>query len=155
MAEVSVHVNTLHRKITEILATPTLYTYARALIVVEEYVEISSASSDPNNSAVVELLEACNRYKALCTQNICRLGTEATALEKEIYDRTNSAEKADSQRGTIRDANLSQQQKRQGVVFSVDKGEHVVAALEALQLEDFLSKLEQEQEESKKVHFSS
>lgn len=47
----------------------------------------------------------------------------------------------------------AQQRKRQGIVFGVDKGEHVAAALEALQLEEFLK--DQEQDSQKKVHFSS
>ncbi|KAI0870645.1 hypothetical protein GGS24DRAFT_98633 [Hypoxylon argillaceum] len=144
--EAATQLQTLQRKMTDILATPTLCAYARALSVVDEYTELASSAPDPRSPAAVELLRACKLYKGLCAKNIRRLNAQVSAYEHKVYDRA-AVKKCGASGSTS-----PQRQKHRGVIFDVDKGEHVAAALEALQLEDFLS---EQGRELKKVRFSS
>jgi hypothetical protein len=139
----------LKARIVEMLATPSLNSYARALQLVEDVVECishhhaaSPHGGDDNDggdgpTAAVNdddgdealLLRDCAHYETMCREAIAKLASRASALEREMYERARS--------GDVR-------RRRGGVVFGVDRGEHVAAALEALRLEAFL--LEQEQQ---------
>ncbi|KAI0102051.1 hypothetical protein GGR51DRAFT_562972 [Nemania sp. FL0031] len=131
----------LHCKITDILSIPTLPSFSRALTVVEEYLELANAypTRAPEDE---ELILICNSYRVLCTSNISRLAAQDSAYEHERYARRPKSKDTD---------NVANSRKRQGIVFDVDKGEHVEAALESLQLEEFLEQQEQQEQQSSKI----
>ncbi|KAH8157326.1 hypothetical protein CIB48_g10927 [Xylaria polymorpha] len=132
----------LNATIGEILATPSLVSYSRALSIVEETIELATASSDAGAAAV---LRCCEAHRARCEEAIARLTTQDSAREHTMYERACANVDVDRTR--------QKRNKRKGMFFNVDKGEHVVAALEALRLEEFLKEQEQKSEK-KKVHFS-
>jgi hypothetical protein len=138
----------LHAQITNILAVPTLSSYGRALSWVEEIAELASSASPSSSApsqdpAIVAILLNCDVYEKICCKAIHRLTTQAAQLEHETYDRAVShRENGDADADA--DGN---KQGCKGVVFRVDKEEHVPATLEALQLEQFLEEQEQRQRE--------
>ncbi len=131
MAELD-QIQRLHARVSELLAVQSLQSYSQALSVVEEFTELASSSPHPDSPATVELLHNCNLYRMLCNSCISRL-TRQTAAP------TNRCAKS--------------KRKRQGVIFNVDKGDHIAAALEALQLEEVLEK--EAREDPKHVYFSN
>ncbi|KAI1435217.1 hypothetical protein GGR50DRAFT_694384 [Xylaria sp. CBS 124048] len=116
----------LHAKVLEILQIPNLAAYARVLSLVEEVAHV--AISSPTCPTAVALVYNCAIYRIQCTKNIRRLVKRASVSEHEEYDR---------RRGR------GYRYKRQGVVYKVDKGEHIVAALETLRLEEYMAEQEQ------------
>jgi hypothetical protein len=135
------------QEIADILAIPTLAAYSRVLCVVEDVAELALSSPDSSSADVVELVNKCRAYQHMCMKAVDRLAEQASLHEHKVYENTTSLK--------ITNASVEPQPKRQGVIFQVDKGEHVVAALEAIGLEKFLIEQEQEQEQkdTKKVHW--
>ncbi|KAI0479585.1 hypothetical protein F4859DRAFT_440724 [Xylaria cf. heliscus] len=140
----------LHSTLADILSIPSLSSYSRALSMVEEVSELADSSPDTNSAAI---LRSCEDYRVRFEEAICRLTTEASAYEHMVYERA-SCNKSPSMNVNVGENVTKPQQKnkRRGVFFNMDKGEHVVAALEALRLEEFLE--EQERKIERKVHFS-
>ncbi|KAI3317983.1 hypothetical protein HD806DRAFT_549997 [Xylariaceae sp. AK1471] len=141
----------LHNQVANILAIPSLSSYARALSLVEDVAELALASSTHNpTSSSLELLRDCKLYEMTCRSAIAQLTDQASRLEHETYERAKSASVSSSSSsdgsGSAGDSVDGFQQRRRGVIFGVDRGEHVAAALEALRLEEFL--LEQERQQS-------
>ncbi|KAI1303303.1 hypothetical protein F5Y03DRAFT_189163 [Xylaria venustula] len=122
-------VEQLHTTVASLLDVRTLHTYSRALCAIEEIVELATSPAHCESPEIVPLLYYCHVYEMLCQAFVRELTAQASAREHLIYDRTASANRAlGKSKG-----------KRQGVVFDVDKGEHIVAALESLRLEEFLN----------------
>ncbi|KAI1751756.1 hypothetical protein F4782DRAFT_177186 [Xylaria castorea] len=146
----------LYSVITDILSNPSLSSCSRALSLVEEVVELVRSSPDANSMADISLLRSCEVYRVELEGMISRLAMEASAHEHMIYERRASSNKH-SEVNMNMNVNRAQQKKKKenkhrGVLFNIDKGDHVVAALEALRLEEFLE--EQERQNEKKVRFS-
>ncbi|KAI0443736.1 hypothetical protein F4803DRAFT_549836 [Xylaria telfairii] len=137
MATTPPRLEDLNATIGEILSTPSLASYSRALSTVEDAIELATASASLDADTLA-LLRFCEATRVRCKKAIAQFTAEASAKEHTMYERAH--------------ADKARQNKRQGVVFNVDKGEHVAGALEALRLEEFLE--EQEQEQKRKVHFS-
>ncbi|RYC61272.1 hypothetical protein CHU98_g4947 [Xylaria longipes] len=139
----------LHSTIKDILSTPSLSSYSRALSFVEEVAELVYSSLDTTNST--DILRICEMYRVRCEVAINRLTTEASTQEHMMYERA-SCNKTSRMEVDVNASRAQQKDRRRGVLFNVDKGEHVAAALEALRLEEFLE--EQDGQIERKVHFS-
>ncbi|KAI1425695.1 hypothetical protein F5Y12DRAFT_355714 [Xylaria sp. FL1777] len=142
----------LHTMVTSLLTVPalqsteestisSLYSYSRALSAIEDFADRVTSSPQSESPDMEIMLQTCNAYKMLCQSQISRLAAQAAEIEHETYERGASARRSPKPRG-----------KRRGLVFNVDKGDHVVAALEALRLEEFLD--EQTKEGPKQVRFT-
>ncbi|GAP89497.1 hypothetical protein SAMD00023353_3800120 [Rosellinia necatrix] len=146
----------LHARVADLLAIPSILSYSRVLSMVEEL-----ASSPPvhlDDDAAVALLHQCDIYATLCHKAIRRLRAQDAVREREAY-------RAASQGGGVgvgvgvgvgghgRTRSRRTRDRRRGVVFGVDKGEHVASALEALRLEQFLEERESLGPRRKKVRF--
>ncbi|KAI1199713.1 hypothetical protein F5X97DRAFT_116252 [Nemania serpens] len=154
----------LRRKVANLLAVPSLYAYGRVLSLVEEYAE--RAAAYPADPFAAHLLQACNTYHLLCGRAVRELTARAATFEHKSYERRRSddgsstASVSASASASSSGSGSEQERKRGGVVLDVYNGEHIVAALDALRLEEFLEEQEQEQEpapvvnEKKKVRFS-
>ncbi|KAI1738973.1 hypothetical protein F4680DRAFT_153964 [Xylaria scruposa] len=135
--------------IADILATPSLSSYSRALTIVEDVVELVIASPNPISETDQLLLRICAAYRTRCEEAIAYFTREAAEQEHKKYERAASNKLHKVNRTQLKD---KQKNKRKGRLYKIDSGEHVAAALEALRLAEFLE--EQERENEKKVHFS-
>ncbi|RWA09838.1 hypothetical protein EKO27_g5264 [Xylaria grammica] len=117
-------------------ANRSVSSFVRGLEIAEEFAERAESSPTPNDPAVQELRAICRAYTVLCHRFIRELTVKESAIESQC---------GESRCGESR-------RKRRGVVFNVDRGDHVIAALEALRLEEFLD--EQEKQGPKKVRFA-
>ncbi|KAI0407610.1 hypothetical protein F4802DRAFT_595011 [Xylaria palmicola] len=104
----------LHAQMADILASPTLFSYARALAFVEDITSAAAGGTD------ADLLHTCEAYRMLCRTALGRLVERASAHEHEAYDRAATMKL----RGRRRDLD--------------EGGQNIVAALEALRLGDYL-----------------
>ncbi|KAI0540662.1 hypothetical protein GGR58DRAFT_499016 [Xylaria digitata] len=132
----------LHFQMANILTAPSLPSYSRAIVVIDEFAERVRSLPDPNSLPARALLHNCDIYKKLCNKYIRDLASQDSKHERKMYTR--------SRRNVDRSVDTGR--KRRGVIFQVDRGDHVLAALEALRLEEFLE--EQEHRESKRVRFT-
>ncbi|GAW17088.1 hypothetical protein ANO14919_065380 [Xylariales sp. No.14919] len=89
----------------------------------------------------------------MCHRYIRELTIKESAYEHKMYRRTSPRPQWGSERSVESQCGESRcgksQRKRRGVVFNVDRGDHVTAALEALRLEEFLD--EQDKQGPKKL----
>ncbi|KAI1167709.1 hypothetical protein F5B18DRAFT_647495 [Nemania serpens] len=152
----------LHRRMANLLAVPSLHAFARALSVVEEQADRAAAAGDLDDPVLRQILHACRTYHSLCSRTIRELSERATAAEHENYERRRSedgsASASESENAGGNAGGSGRKRKRGDAVFEVDSGEHIVAALEALRLEEFLEEQGREVyvvKERKKVRFSS
>ncbi|TRX95254.1 hypothetical protein FHL15_003946 [Xylaria flabelliformis] len=137
----------LQSVITEILSTPSLSSYSRALTLIEEVVELVISSPKVLSDTDILLLRSCAFYRTRCEEAVTHLTKEASVREHMMYERASSNKPSSSKVDKA-----EQKNKRKGVLYKVDRGEHIAAALEALRLGEFLE--EQERQSGKKVHFS-
>ncbi|KAI1133447.1 hypothetical protein F5Y10DRAFT_260328 [Nemania abortiva] len=133
----------LHHIVADLIAIPTFSSFSRALSVTDEYIEKAAAHPDPSAPEVKELVAVSETYRTYILDSIRRLTAAESTYEHKSYDRKRSS--TDAKSATV-------PKKRRGVIFNVDKGEHIANALQALQLENFLKG---QDGESKKVHFDS
>ncbi|KAI0551961.1 hypothetical protein F4679DRAFT_582023 [Xylaria curta] len=135
----------LQNVIADILATPSLSSYSRVLTIVEDVVELVISSPNAISETDQLLLRMCAAYRTRCQEAIAYLTREAAEREHIKYERasSNKLQKVKKDR---------QKDKRKGVIYRVDSGEHITGALEALRLAEFLE--EQEKQGEKKVRFS-
>ncbi|KAI0974005.1 hypothetical protein F4678DRAFT_458792 [Xylaria arbuscula] len=127
MAEVP-SVEQLHVTMASFLGIPSLHSYSRALCVIEEIVELATSPAHCESPEIVPLLYYCHVYEMRCEAFVRELTAQDSAREHLMYDQATSA---NCVIGKSKD-------KRRGVIFDVDKGDHIVAALETLRLEEFL-----------------
>ncbi|KAI0202039.1 hypothetical protein F4808DRAFT_423288 [Astrocystis sublimbata] len=130
----------LHAAIQNITSTRTPTSYAKALGLVEEITEMLAASGVQESESLAPVVRACEDYRDQFEEFIRRLGVEELEKEHMAYQRH-----LERKHGSNKD-------KRSGVLFEVDDGDFIVAALEALRLEQFL--IEEATREEKKVRFS-
>ncbi|KAI1814194.1 hypothetical protein GGS20DRAFT_431834 [Poronia punctata] len=137
----------LHGIIMSILSAKTLTSYSRALMFVEEVMAHIISSGDPSPLAA-ELLQHCHAYQSLCCRSIEHLVAVELAYEKNMY--------RCAKNGRSGYVVSEGERKRRGRVFDVDQGEHIVGALEALTLEEYLSRpgqVEDGRQESRRVRW--
>ncbi|KAI0413823.1 hypothetical protein F5X98DRAFT_266121 [Xylaria grammica] len=137
-------------------ANRSVSSFVRGLAIAEEFAERAESSPTPNDPAVQELRAICRAYTAMCHRYIRELTIKESAYEHKMYRRTSPRSQWGSERSVESQCGESRcgksQRKRRGVVFNVDRGDHVTAALEALRLEEFLD--EQDKQGPKKVRFA-
>ncbi|KAI0858100.1 hypothetical protein F4860DRAFT_527360 [Xylaria cubensis] len=125
--------------IADILSTPSLSSYSRALTLIEEVVDLVIASPKALSDIDVLLLRSCALYRTRCEEAITHLTKEASVREHMVYER-----RASSSNKLLKENKAEQKNRRKGVVYKVDRGEHIAAALEALRLEEFLQEQERQ-----------
>ncbi|KAI0434344.1 hypothetical protein F5Y09DRAFT_337814 [Xylaria sp. FL1042] len=142
-------VEQLHARVATLLAVPSIISYSQALREVEEITRTACSFEHCMSPAIVPLLYYCERCKKICLASIRELAAQASAREHEMYNRSSrrSHEPKKKRRGMVESIvsalgalRLDTDPKRSGVVFDADQGEHIVAALESLRLEEFLGK---------------
>ncbi|KAI1177189.1 hypothetical protein F4777DRAFT_596801 [Nemania sp. FL0916] len=77
----------MRQKVTDLLANPSLSTYARALSTIEEYAELAATSPDPQSPDALVLARSCTVYQAFCDNAIKSLLLESSSRELEMYNR--------------------------------------------------------------------
>ncbi|KAI1355238.1 hypothetical protein F5Y01DRAFT_201667 [Xylaria sp. FL0043] len=152
-------VEELHSRVATLLSVPSIDSYSQALREIEEIAEAASSFEHCTSPAIVPLLYYTERYKMICVASIRELAAQASIYEYEMHDgAANDRVETKPKRGGLVEnivtalvaLRLDDGYKRQGVVFDVDEGEHIAAALEALHLEDFVE--ERANEDTKHGH---
>ncbi|KAI1270472.1 hypothetical protein F5Y18DRAFT_421966 [Xylariaceae sp. FL1019] len=135
------NLETFRSEILDILSIPSLASYIRALFLTDEATEIALASADLDSPSVVTLLGFCESYRVLCEDGIRRIADKSEQFERKVYASRSRGDRSVS-------SAMKAGHRRQGVIFQVDKGEHIAEALEALSLEQFMA----EQDDLKRKH---
>ncbi|CAJ2502510.1 Uu.00g099040.m01.CDS01 [Anthostomella pinea] len=127
-------IDQLHREVSEFLNSsaelqgrpPAAQIYKAALAKADAALELAE-----EHGVVGLRKQHCLSYQRLCTEPLeLALSKTTDRHERAVYDRATG------------------RSKRHGVLFAVDKGEHVAAVLAALQLEAFLDQQKQDEEEA-------
>ncbi|KAI0148774.1 hypothetical protein GGR57DRAFT_515116 [Xylariaceae sp. FL1272] len=141
--------DTFRSAILDILSIPSLSSYNRALFLTDEATEIARSCADPNSPSVVTLLGFCEAYRVLCENGIKKIADKSEEFERRVYA---SRSRGSTSEDMATDQAAKAGQRRQGVIFGVDKGEHIAEALEALTLEKYL--VEQDDLEKRRVRWA-
>ncbi|KAI1502581.1 hypothetical protein F5X99DRAFT_407866 [Biscogniauxia marginata] len=129
-------ITALHTQISTLLRplgrSPTRTEYVSALALADQALELATEDGTAGlDGSDDHMVQTCLTFQAFCLDPLRRACALTDKHEREKYGRASRAAR----------------QRRQGVLFNVDSGEHLFGAIEALNLENWLMRREESGDE--------